>query len=355
MICLPPSSRPDLTREADLIEEVARLYGYDRIPPELPHLRPSAEARDELLERQRAARAYLCGEGLVEVINVPFTSEDINRIFTGLWEGSTDPVTLLNPLVKESGEMRMSLIPGLIENLRENLAQKAGSVWLYHLGKVFRAAPKGPQERLCISGLLYGPRPRRGLREGSEPPCGFLECKGLAEGLLDLLRVAERVVWSDDDRAALHPGRRAVARVGGQAVGYVGEIHPDLRDRLDLPLFLLFELDLEKLLEYAPRQISVRNLPRFPSVERDFALVVERDFQSQRIVDWINSQGEILIEHVEVFDEYRGASIPKDKKSLAYKISFRADDRTLTDAEVNSLHQNLLAEITKVFGAEPRT
>jgi phenylalanyl-tRNA synthetase beta chain len=117
---------------------------------------------------------------------------------------------------------------------------------------------------------------------------------------------------------------------------------------------LVFELDLEKSLEYAPRKITTRSLPRFPSVGRDLALVVERDFPSQRIVDWINNLREALIEHVEVFDEYRGAPVPQGKKSLAYKISYRAADRTLTDAEINALHQNLVTEIGKVFGAELR-
>ncbi len=353
--CSPPASRPDLTREVDLIEELARLYGYDKIPSNLPRLRPAAGSRDELLRWQRAVRAFLAGEGLVEVINLPFTNESFNRAFPGLWEGVGAPVAVLNPLVKESAEMRLSLIPGLIENLRANLAQKATSYHAYHLGKVFRmGAEATPEERLCLSGILFGARPRRGLRDGEHSP-GLLDCKGLMEGLVDLLHIGDQIEWRDDTFAALHPGRRAQAHVGGQRLGYIGQIHPDVSDGFGLPPFFVFELDLEKSLEYAPRKISVHNLPRFPSVGRDFALVVERDFQSQRIVSWINSLGEALIEHVEVFDEYRGAPIPENKKSLAYKISYRAEDRTLTDTEINALHQQLVSEIGKVFGAELRS
>jgi phenylalanyl-tRNA synthetase beta chain len=319
-------------------------------------LRPAGTARDEFLERQRALRAFLAGEGLVEVINLPFTSEKFNRVFSGLWEGAAAPVGVVNPLVQESAEMRLSLIPGLIENLRANLAQKAASFYAYHLGKVYRMAPDAtPEERLYLSGILYGPRARRGLRDAAEHSPGFLDYKGLVEGLLDLLHIGDPIHWSDDARGALHPGRRALAQIGEHRLGYLGQIHPDICDALGLPPFFVFELDLEKLLEYAPRKISVRNLPRFPSVGRDFALVVEGDFQSQRIVNWINSLGEALIEHVEVFDEYRGAPVPEDKKSLAYKISYRSEDRTLTDAEVNALHQNLVSEIGKVFGAELRS
>jgi phenylalanyl-tRNA synthetase beta chain len=353
--CSPPPSRPDLIREVDLIEELARLYGYDKIPSNLPRLRLAGGVRDELLGRQRSVRAFLAGEGLVEVINLPFSSERFNRAFTGLWEGAAAPVAVLNPLVKESAEMRISLIPGLIENLRANLAQKAASYRAYHLGKVFRMGPEAtPEERLYLSGILFGARTRRGLRDAQHSP-GLLDCKGLMEGLMDLLRIGNQIGWRDDAVAALHPGRRALAHIGGQRLGYIGQIHPDVCDEFGLPSFFVFELDLEKSLEYAPRKISVHNLPRFPSVGRDFALVVELDFQSQRIVSWINNLGEALIEHVEVFDEYRGAPVPEDKKSLAYKISYRAEDRTLTDAEINALHQHLVSEIGKVFGAELRS
>jgi phenylalanyl-tRNA synthetase beta chain len=355
--CVPPASRPDLTREADLIEELARLYGYDKIPSTLPRLRPGG-ARDELHERQRALRSFLAGEGLVEVVNLPFTSENLNGLFPGLWEAAPAPVAVVNPLVKEEAEMRLSLIPGLIENLRTNAAQKAPSFHAYHIGKVFRLSGAIPQERLCLAAILYGPRLRRGLGNGAEHRSEFLDCKGLVEGLFELLRIGDQVGWSEGIEGimeALHPGRRVLALVGDQRLGYVGQVHPRVSDQLDLPPFMVFELDLERLLEYAPRKISVRNLPRFPAVGRDFALVVERDFQSQRIISWINSQGEPLIEHVEVFDEYRGAPIPENRKSLAYKISYRAEDRTLTDAEVNELHQDLVAKISQFFGAELRT
>jgi phenylalanyl-tRNA synthetase beta chain len=354
--CSPPTSRPDLTREADLIEELARLYGYDKIPSSLPRLRPAGGGRDELLGRQRAVRSFLAGEGFVEAINLPFTNERLNLDFSGLWDGAVSPVAVLNPLVKESGELRLSLIPGLIENLRTNLAQKAASFYAYHMGKVFRlAAGSVSEERLYLSGILYGPRERIGLSKDRETAPGFLTCKGIVEGLFDLLRIGDQISWSDHNVGALHPGRRALAMLWGQPLAYLGQIHPDLCDELGLPPFLVFELDLEKSLQYAPRKISVRNLPRFPSVVRDFAVVVERDFQSHQIVSWINSQGKALIEHVEVFDEYRGAPIPEDKKSLAYKISYRAEDRTLTDAEVNAVHQDLVSEISKTFGAELRS
>ncbi len=351
-----PLRRRDLSREADLIEELARLHGYQRIPSTLPLLRSSGGRSDHRLEWERRTRAFLAGEGLVEVVNLPFTTEKFNREFAGVWEGETSPVAVLNPLAKESAEMRLSLIPGLIENLRTNLAQKAESFSAYHLGKVFRLGNDGTtEERQCLGGVLYGPRASRGLRTGATVPLGFLNCKGLVEGILDLQRIGDTVAWSRERSALLHPGGAAALVRGDKKLGVLGQIHPDVSDTLGMPVFLLFELDFEGLLQYAPRRITARSLPRFPSVERDFAIVVEREFPSQQIIGWIKNRGEALIEYVEVFDQYLGSPIPEGKKSLAYKISYRADDRTLTDSEVNALHQNIVDQIAKFFGAQVRS
>ncbi|HXG51107.1 MAG TPA: phenylalanine--tRNA ligase subunit beta [candidate division Zixibacteria bacterium] len=350
-----PTWRPDLTREADLIEEIARLYGYDRIPTTLPALHPAQNGAGDGRGWERRIRALLSGAGLTEVINLPFTSERMNEIFPGLWPEGTAPVTVLNPLVKEQPQMRFSLIPGLIENLRLNLAHKARSFSAFHIGKVFGLGPEGrSEERQRIAGLLYGPRERAGLRIGEEVPLGFLDCKGLVEEVLDLLRLRERVSWAPCRVASLHPGRTAELALEEVRLGIVGQSHPEICDELDVPPFLAFELDFEGLVQYAPRQIKARSLPRFPAVERDFALLLDQSFPSERIARWIKDLGEPLIEHVEVFDEYRGPNIPQGKKSLAYKVSYRAADRTLTDAEVNELHRELVHRIGEVFDAQQR-
>jgi phenylalanyl-tRNA synthetase beta chain len=351
---MPPTRRSDLTREADLIEELARLYGYEKIPSTLPLLCLSGGKTDERLSWERRVRSLLAGAGFVEVVNLPFTTEKLNRSFHGLWEGPLQSVTVLNPLVKESAEMRASLLPGLIENLRHNLAQRQKNFAAYHLGKAFRLAAGGaPEERQCLSGLVYGPQERRGLRVADESTMGFLDCKGFVENILDLLRLTEKITWLAEGPEVFHPGRVASLRCDGCKLGQLGQIHPDVC--ADLPPFLLFELDFEKLLEYAPRQITARSLPRFPSVERDLAIVVDCEFPSQQIIAWIKDLGETLIEHVQVFDQYLGSPVPKGKKSLAYKISYRADDRTLTDTEVNTVHQNLIDQMSRVFGAQLRS
>jgi phenylalanyl-tRNA synthetase beta chain len=353
---VPPATRPDISREADVIEELARLHGYDRIPTTLPLVRNSGGKNDACLVWEKKLRTRLAGEGLTEVVNLPFTTGSLNISFPGVDKRAASAVSVLNPLAKESAEMRHSLIPGLAENLRVNLAFKARAFHAYHMGKVFYvSANREIIERTCIAGLLYGPRARRGLRLGEENPVDFLQCKGIVESILELFHLRDSATWASAQTASLHPGKSAKLLYRETPLGYLGELHPNIAQQLELPSFFLFELDFEKLLEYAPARITINPLPRFPAVERDVALVVDRDFASQHVISWIKGLGEILIEHVEVFDQYLGAPIPEGKKSLAYKISYRAEDRTLTDAEINELHQRLVEQLGETFGAERRS
>ena len=333
-----------------------KISSRESIPTSLPRLRSGGAGSDPRLVWERRLRAFLAGEGLVEVINLPFTSERLNRSFPGLWEKDSPAVALLNPLAKENAAMRLSLIPGLIENLRLNLAQRAAGFHAYHLGKVFRLGAGGEiEERHSLAGLIYGPRARLGLRLGAAEEADFLRCKGLVEGLWAMLHVETAPTWTVETSEFLHPGRAAALHASARKLGYLGQMHPDFCEALGLPPFLIFDLDLDGLLQYAPRRMAFRSLPRFPSVERDFAVVVDHAFPSQRIIDWIAERGEALIETAAVFDQYLGAPIAEGKKSLAYKISYRADERTLTDTEVNALHQKLVEQIGQLFGAQLRS
>jgi phenylalanyl-tRNA synthetase beta chain len=194
------------------------------------------------------------------------------------------------------------------------------------------------------------------LRLSDEPKAStFLDCKGTIEGILDLFHMRESIVWSRGNIAFLHPGRSAELLRAGEKIGYVGESHPDLNDHFGVPSFMGFELDFEKLLQYSPRQIKANALPRYPAVERDFALIVDQAVPSQQIIGCINELGESLIERVEVFDEYRGDPIPEGKKSLAYKIFYRSDERTLTDSEVHWVHQQVVDHVGRLFDAQRRS
>ena len=354
---VPPSYRRDLTREADLVEELARLHGYEKIPSTLPWVRPVGGGHSVRLQRERKVRAFLHGEGLTEMINLPFTSAEMNRRFCGLWRDRGTPVSVLNPLAQDKTELRLSLIPGLLDNLRANLAQKARNFYGFDLGKVFCLNAQGSaEEKQHLAALLCGARARRGLRLKEETPPNLLDAKGLVEGILEVLGIEAHPRWSAAGVGSfLHPGKAAVFGFADREMGYLGELHPDLREVFQLEPFLVLELDFEGLVQYAPRRLAARPLPRFPSVERDLAIVVDEAFPAQRIVGWVKELNHSLIEDVQVFDQYRGSPVPEGKKSLAYTISYRAEDRTLTDAEVNQLHHELAARIGDVFGAKLRS
>src|SRR5574342_1242111 len=200
--------------------------------------------------------------------------------------------------------MRLSLLPGLIENLRLNLAQKAESFHAFHLGKVFCAGVDGgSEERQCLAGVMAGPRKRLGLRLGEAAPAQFLDAKGIVEGVLELLHIEAAVDWPVETIGFLHPGRSAGLQVAGVKAGRLGQVHPQYCDEFGIPPSVAFELDFERLLQYAPRKITSRSLPRFPSVERDLAVVVDRAFPSRQIIDCIKNRGETLVEAATVFDQ----------------------------------------------------
>jgi phenylalanyl-tRNA synthetase beta chain len=350
---VPPSYRFDITREADLIEELARVYGYGRIPSRLPLIKPRGAGRDLRLEWERKVRAYLTGEGLTEAVNLSFASEKMNRIFYGLTDGRRKAVSVLNPLVQEQSQLRLSLIPGLTAVLRAHAEQKLKSFLGFELGKVFYRDPD--EERYHLAGVLYGQREFKGLRP-PENSLTFLEMKGLLEGFFELMGLENKILWCRDRLPSyLHPGRAANLKWGETPLGTMGEIHPDFAEELDVPPFLLFELDFDMLLQYGRNERTYCPLPRFPSVQRDVALLVDESLPAHTITAWIRELQHPVLKDVELFDDYRGPSIPEGKKSLAYTLSYRALDRTLTDTEVNAVHEEMITRITNEFGAQPRT
>ena len=353
LVVSPPSYRFDLTREADIVEELARVHGYDNIPATLPAVRMGVQG-DPLLRWVRKTRSLLTAEGLNEVVTLPFCSAAMNRTFPGLWGEDGKPVRITNPLRQETDEMRLSLLPGLIENLHYHSERRSESSMIFELNKVFSLGSEGGYtERMNVAGLIRGHRPHRGLKAENRAFV-FADMKGVAEDLLEGLGHADCRWAADAPTPILHPGGFAAISAGGVPVGYVGEISPRVREDLDLPAFFLFELDFGAIVHYARPDFKVRPIPRFPSVERDLAIVVAKDFPSQTVIDWVRGLDQALIERVDVFDEYTGAPISEGRKSLAYKVFYRSTERTLTDQEVNTVHEDLTRRLCAAFDATLR-
>jgi phenylalanyl-tRNA synthetase beta chain len=354
LMVAPPSYRSDLSREVDLIEEIVRLGGYENVPATLPECALSGTGEELQQRRQRQLKRWLVAQGLTETILLSFCSSRQNALFSGLGE-QRPPVSVVNPISQEDGELRHSLGPGLIRVVRDNLAQGAEQVAVFSMGKVFWRG-EGFCEGRRLAGAICRALPSVGVgARGSHAE--FVDVKGIVEMLLDSLAVHD-VRWAAaTDLSAFHPGKTARIERAGAELGVVGALHPAVEDELkvDGPCWL-FELDLDKLLQYCPPRAVYQDLPRFPGVVRDLAVVTEESFASDEVVHFVHAWGaeSQLIEDVHLFDQYIGPSIPAGKKSLAYAISYRAPDRTLTDAEVNDMHTRLIAALRDTLHIEPR-
>jgi phenylalanyl-tRNA synthetase beta chain len=355
LTAVPPSYRSDLSREIDVIEEIVRLGGYENVPTTVPESSAAGTGEGREQRRQRDLKRVLCAQGLNEVVPMSFCSSRLNGLFPGLG-GRHHAVPVLNPVTQEEPELRLSLCGGLARIIRDNLDQGASQVGIFSVGKVFWRADGEFLEGRRIAGGLSNAVPSTGLDSG-KTITEFADVKGVVETVLDFLAVREARWFSAADLPAFHPGQSARVEVGGTLAGIAGRLHPSMQDELkiDQPCWI-FELDLERLLEYSPTRVVYQELPRFPAVVRDLAVVTEDGFASDQVVHFVREWGKAshLIEDIHVFDQYVGPPIAAGKKSLAYSIAYRAPDRTLTDAEVNEVHAQLIAAIKSALPVEPR-
>jgi phenylalanyl-tRNA synthetase beta chain len=345
---LPPGFRFDIAIEPDLIEEVARIYGYEKIPPRhyaMPQqMKPEPEAPDTLVR----LREVLVQRGYQEVITYTFVDESMQRRLMGDEPG----LALANPITAEMTQMRSSLWPGLIQTLQHNLNRQQGRVRIFETGLKF--VPQGDEikQENVVAGLVYGPLypAQWGLApEDAEYP----DLKGDVEALLSLGAEAARLEFAPVEHAALNPGQSAEILLDNQRIGIIGQLHPAIRADLELPQpALLFELRIDAIKrDLVPK---FRELSRFPSVRRDLALVVPEAVPARKILDCIGNLAADMLNKLELFDVYRGEGIDSGQKSLAVGLTFQKSSSTLTDCEVDALVSKILDAVREAFGAELR-
>jgi phenylalanyl-tRNA synthetase beta chain len=350
---VPPPHRSDLTREIDVIEEIVRLGGYENVPTTLPECVLSASVEEPGARAQRDLKRLLIAAGLSEAVQLSFCARRLNALFPGL-EAPATPVPILNPVTQDEPEMRLSLLPGLLRGLHDNQGQGAADVALFCLSKVFWRDGTF-KEALRLAAAIARKVPTAGL--GGATTAEFTDIKGLVDAVGDVLGIPEPRWVPATDLTAFHPGKTARVEIDGRSCGIVGCLHPALEEELEVagPCWI-FELDLQRLLEYCPRRTIYKDLPRFPMVVRDLAVVTKESFASDQVIRFVRAWtgGKQLIEDIFLFDQYVGPPIPPGKKSLAYAICYRAADRTLTDAEVNELHGRLIVAVCDALHVEPR-
>jgi len=354
---IPPSFRGDVEREIDVIEEIARIYGYDKIRPTLFNTTIAQEGKNFRLRTVDQIREILIGCGLNEVITYSFVSLDIfDKIRIPEGHKLRNAIKIKDPLIIDHSLMRTSLISSLLQIIKWNTNRQAEWVKIFEVGKIYLPYPDKPNslpnERLIIAGAIN--KTGRGDIWEKSLSMDIFDIKGIIETVFQGLKVKN---WGvvPGNHPTFHPLRNGKIIIGGEEVGIFGEIHPEVIDNYRIPGKVnLFEIDFENLLPNIPSDVKYRVLPRYPSVQRDLALVVREEILSEDIIKTIKSIDEKLIKKVTLFDIFKGKQIGDGYKSLAYSVIFQAEDRTLTDQEVENTYKKIREQLITKFSAKIR-
>ncbi|MGM0631945.1 MAG: phenylalanine--tRNA ligase subunit beta [Pseudomonadota bacterium] len=343
-----PSFRYDLAIEADLIEELARVYGYERLPSRhtAVQTRPGRASESEL-DGSRL-REQLVAAGYQEVITYSFVAPGMLRQI----QPEPEPVPLQNPISADMAVMRTSLWPGLLETLRYNLNRQQGRVRLFESGQIFLRGEDGLSQPSCLAGLIYGSRYPEDWNQGRDR-VDFFDIKGDVESLLSMTRREQDFDIVPGEHPALHPGQCASVLDRGESIGVLGRLHPRLQRALELP----GQVFLFQLREQALRQAGIpafHPLSRYPAVSRDLAVVVDEAVATGELVKTLRaSAGDHLVD-LRLFDVYQGDAVGTGKKSIALGLTWQHPSRTLDDTDVNAIFSNCVNDLESVFNARLR-
>ena len=376
-VTVPAFRRNDVTREADLIEEVARIDGLDKLPTTLPKRRGAAGRLTTEQRLRRRAVDALAGRGMHEVVGWSFTDPGLaERLRLNAGDPRARFVTLENPMSEQQSVMRTTLLGSLLDAARLNAAQGRGDLQLFEQGAVYRwrdgarpdpAAANGasprrggldhhlPEEHRALGAVLSGQLHAPSWGTPEPPRAGFFAAKGQLGAVMEALRVA----WSVEPATEpfLHPGRsaRVLAGPDGEPVGWLGELHPLVSRAYDLDeVAAAFELDLDRLVAHADAVPTYRDLTSFPALRQDLAVAVPDDVPAAAVLAVIRRAGGELLAGARVFDVYRGAQVGEGRTSLALALAFRAPDRTLTDEDVAPLRERMVSALRDELGGELR-
>ncbi len=355
---IPPSFRHDLVREVDIIEEIARLYGYERIPSDMPVVQLHPLFISPYMKWRDKIKHILSGLGWHEIISYAFIDlKSFDRLLLPPQHPLRKVTKLINPISVDRTVMRSTLIPGLLEAANYNQRQRIYHFRLFELGKVFiQDSPESlPIEKYKLAGVMSGYHFDPSWHFRPEP-ADFYDLKGTVENLLDTLGI-EAHFESARDICYLNPNNAAYVLKGERKLGYLGEVNTQVKQHWELKRLkevFVFELDLETLWAVTKKEKKVTSLPKFPSSERDVSLVVPKSLSAQPIEEFVLSSKTSYIENIELIDVYEGPPLPKGKRNLTYRLTYRAPERTLTDSEVDKLHKEIVSKILNHFKIEVR-
>ena len=341
----PPSFRPDIECEADVAEEIARFYGYDKIPTTLLSGEATTGGRTPEQKAQDKIKAVLTAQGAYEIFTYTFTSPSI---FDKLRFPADSPlrttVKISNPLGEDTSVMRTTTIASMLDILSRNYNQRAQSAKLFEIGKIYLPKNAGelPDEPEIITLGMYG-------------GVDFYDLKGCIEELFSCMNIKKASFEACCDHPSFHPGRCAKIFIDGKEAGIAGEIHPSVSATFEIgtPCYIA-ELDFSVLFDNIDNNISYTKLPKFPAVTRDIAVIADKSVPAAALERVIVDEAKDILDSIKLFDVYEGEQIPEGKKSLAYAVSFRAPDRSLTNDEVNPVFDRIVTALKDRLGAELR-
>ena len=351
----PPSYRPNVTREIDLIEEVLRLHGFKNTGSSRPVASMSAVQFSPRQQDVRNVKDTLCHLGYSESVNYSFIEDTLAKEFLSAYgDGEASVIQLNNPISADMGTMRTSLIPGLLKTAARNLSKGQKPVKIFETGKVYFRDGKGKAiiEKESAAVLATGPYERDVWKDQGQS-YGFYDLKGTLESLTGLMGLSGD--FSPAEKPCLVSGKTAVFQVGDKTVAVIGEISAQLARRFDFdkPVFV-FELDLQALTEALPETARFSPIAKFPETFRDISILVDKTVPSSAVRELVRSASGPLVGKVELFDCYEGKKMEKGKKSLTLALSFQSPERTLTDEEINPLFENVVATLKDKLGARLR-
>ncbi|MFN2353802.1 MAG: phenylalanine--tRNA ligase subunit beta [Desulfopila sp.] len=362
----PPSFRIDIEREADLVEEVARLYGYDNIPVSLPTVDLSYPEQDRVRLLRLETSELLTRIGFSEAINYSFsTPAHLDMLKLAADDARRRQVRLLNPLSEEQTVMRTTLLPGLLENVKRNISYQKTSVKLFEIGKTFTPTGENrqPLENTRLAGVLSGNRHGDSHPHYFKPHnCDIFDAKGCIEYLLEALRFT---VAGEENTISFAPAGEQepfadahdtlVLSHGKKVIGYLGKVHQDVVKSFSIKQEVyFFDIDFDTLCSLSAMPKSFSSLPIYPSVKRDIALLVADSISAGELLTTVQESGEKLIEHSEIFDIFKGEKIPEGYKSVALSITYRSPTKTLTEKNVEKAHSKIVTMLTQQFGGQFR-
>ncbi|ASS74594.1 phenylalanine--tRNA ligase subunit beta [Tumebacillus algifaecis] len=351
-----PTRRPDMVREADLIEEIARVYGYDKIPVTLPEGSLVQGQLSPIQKLRRSTRELLIHSGMTEVVTYSLINISNFEKLGLATAGYEKQLKLMHPLSEDRNSLRTHMLPSLVEVVQYNRNRRENDLAIFEIGKVFiphEIDTELPQEHFCVAGLVTGSFSPIGVGEKARP-VDFFTAKGIVENLLIGLGITG-VSYERTELPGMHPGRTARIFQGEMTLGFVGGLHPEAEEAAELAPTYYFELDVERLLAAKHGATTITaSLPKFPSMERDIAVLVDLDVPAGKLLDTIYATGGELLVNARIFDFYQGAQVPEGKKSIAYSLQYRSSERTLTDEEVTAVHDKVLEALKELYNAELR-